>query len=226
MVEKYLKQYVNAPAYADIWYCSLKNDVIDELADECISFLSAKDLNSIAMYRIPSLARRMIVTRGLTRKILSFYVDGIPSDRICLYTTSYGKPYLEPSLNVYFSLSHCSNVLVVAVSRKFEVGIDIENIYGQSHQNIVPFVLSENELEIYIGTDDNHKESVFLTFWTRKEAYVKCLGIGLTDNLNRIDTSDFLSKQIVFQGKYFECFSIDVPEMNCISHLVINANST
>lgn len=226
MVGKYLKQYVNAPEHVDIWYCSLKNDVIDELVDECISFLSDRDLNSIVMYRMPSLAKRTIITKGLTRKILSFYVDGIPPNRICVYTTSYGKPYLEPSLNVYFSLSHCSNMFVVAVSRKLEVGIDVEDIYSQYHQNIAPFVLSDNELEIYMGTDERHKESIFLTFWTRKEAYVKCLGIGLTDELDRIDTSNFLSKQIIFQRKSFKCFSIDISEMNCISHLVVNTNST
>lgn len=98
----------------------------------------------------------------------------------------YGKPFLKNS-NLFFSLSH-SNLYSALVICDREVGIDIEKIiYVDSI-----FKRYFNDEEKKFVNKSNNRDEAFTKIWTRKEACLKRIGIGLNTNLkevNGLDTS-------------------------------------
>ncbi len=105
---------------------------------------------------------------------------GIPPEKIEIFRTEKGKPYVNE--NIYFSISHSMGTVAVIISR-FEAGIDIEKIrpvnYGATR-----IFCTENEKE-YIFSSKNEDEKLirFYTVWTLKEAYLKCTGEGISGGL-------------------------------------------
>lgn len=107
----------------------------------------------------------------------------------------YGKPYLADYPNVFFNLSHCEAGVACAVS-DFEVGADIQEVkpYAEAVANRV---FCGGELDELNRTQDKNLE--FARLWTRKEAYLKMLGAGISDGMKLIDTaavSDILTFDI------------------------------
>lgn len=96
----------------------------------------------------------------------------------------YGKPYLsgKPS----FNLSHSENLLLFSISKDHHIGVDTEQIREIDIKDYTS-VLHPNE-SAYID-NDSHR---FYTIWCRKEALLKCYGIGLCDHMNTIDVTTAL----------------------------------
>ena len=88
-----------------------------------------------------------------------------------------GKGQFDP---VYFNLSHAGEYVALAVS-DIQVGIDIETKQDPGH-GVAEHVFNEEEREAMKASED--PERYFTRLWTRKEAYVKCTGTGITVPLN------------------------------------------
>lgn len=105
----------------------------------------------------------------------------------------HGKPYAQGS-DKYFSVSHSGTVVAIAVDTD-EVGADVEALPEKCRQKLAERFFHPNELSLVIGSDD--KARAFTTIWTRKEAYLKQLGIGISTDLQGFDTtSEELSKRL------------------------------
>ncbi len=111
----------------------------------------------------------------------------------------YKKPYLQNS-EIFFNISHSQNAFVIAISN-FEIGIDIEeNAIELNIEDCMNYAFSEEE----INYCKREVLESFFSIWTLKEAFLKALGIGLTDKLKEINTLDvsiykaFNSKNITF----------------------------
>ena len=87
-----------------------------------------------------------------------------------------GKPYAE-NIDAEFSISHSGNVVVCAVSDK-PVGIDIEKI-RDVNESVARRLFTEDERD-YVFRDGDFSKERFFEIWTRKEAYVKMMGEGLS----------------------------------------------
>ncbi len=87
-----------------------------------------------------------------------------------------GKPYLE-NINVEFSISHSGDIAICAISDK-PVGIDIEKI-RDVNINAVKKLYTPDEQD-YVMEKWALSKQRFFEIWTRKEAYVKMLGKGIT----------------------------------------------
>jgi 4'-phosphopantetheinyl transferase len=137
---------------------------------------------------------RYIATRGVLRNILSLYVDSSPKDlRFCY--SDYGKPYLSAELNpgqICFNQTHSRGLAVYAVTRSRKVGIDVEymnqNIEGEK---IAKKFFSPRENAMLRSVPEKNKKEAFFNCWTRKEAYVKARGEGLSIPLDQFDVSMF-----------------------------------
>ena len=93
-----------------------------------------------------------------------------------------GKPYLEKSpLN--FSISHCNEVVVCSVN-KMKIGIDIEDI-----KNINKYVISKTLTEVERKNMEfsNRRDEYFFRLWTLKEAFIKCIGQGLSYGMRNVE---------------------------------------
>lgn len=107
----------------------------------------------------------------------------------------YGKPYLDKE-NVFFSIAHSGGFVLCAVSDK-EIGADIETIAPLTKEkasDLAKRFFSPNELE-YLSKND-FDPMCFYSIWTRKEAFSKCLGTPLMQNLstNILENENIVTK--------------------------------
>ncbi len=98
----------------------------------------------------------------------------------------YGKPFLSDYPDVHFSISHSTGA-VAFVCDNTPIGIDIEDIAGKKSTKAIRF-FTENEQNYINSGDDIIKTMLFV--WTRKEAYLKMLGKGLSVPLSCFDVLD------------------------------------
>lgn len=111
----------------------------------------------------------------------------IRNDEIVFGRNGYGKPYLKGEPNFYFNLSHTRNAIVVAISDK-PIGIDIEKIRIGSLA-IANRFFDKSEVA-YITREASGKDKRFYEVWTKKEAYVKYIGMGLSVPLYSFNVFD------------------------------------
>lgn len=172
---------MSMPQVTDVWLLPLQ--VGQSRLQQLHGVLSDDEVARAARFRFPHHARRFIAARGLLRSILSRYTDEAPADTRFDYS-EFGKPRLVQSAGapaVYFNLSHSVETAVVAVTRSGETGIDIEFIHPRfEFQEIVAHWFSPEEVAPLTNTQPEHQRLRFYEIWTRKEAYVKAYGCGLS----------------------------------------------
>jgi 4'-phosphopantetheinyl transferase len=134
-----------------------------------------------------------IVARGILRLILASYL-AIEPDRLHFCYNSYGKPALvtpsdRESLN--FNLSHPRHLALYAVTWNRPVGIDLEHIRSDITCDRIAeqFFSPQEQATLKTITPPELKYRAFFNCWTRKEAYIKARGEGLSLPLDRFDVS-------------------------------------
>ncbi len=136
---------------------------------------------------------RFIASRGILREILSRYLGCTPA-QIDLSYESNGKPKLKPTqaikLDLRFNLSHTRNAGLYAISRGKEVGVDIEwTPQIIPWEKIADAFFARKESEKLQKWPANQRAKGFFICWTRKEAYVKARGGGLSIPLDSFEVS-------------------------------------
>jgi 4'-phosphopantetheinyl transferase len=126
---------------------------------------------------------RYVAAHARLRQILSKYT-GIAPSKLTFELSEFGKPSLESATNrhlINFNLSHSGEWLLLGVVRKARIGVDIEEIKPESATSDVAerfFTKRENaELQ---SLPPDQGTIAFFHCWTRKEAYLKALGCGLS----------------------------------------------
>jgi len=107
-------------------------------------------------------------------------VDAVRS-AIELVRGEHGKPRLaaEPE-RLAFNLSHSGDLVLVAVTRGREVGVDVEREKpGRDLVALAERALSAEDATAVRDAGEDERPHVFYALWTRHEARLKCLGIGL-----------------------------------------------
>lgn len=108
---------------------------------------------------------------------------GQPLD-LKLYYGEKGKPYLR-DYPFYFNLSHSGSYVVCALSRQ-EVGVDIQQYRRTDIVRLATRFFSSEEKEALNACHDRKElEQLFYQLWTRKEAYGKLTGEGITAVIDR-----------------------------------------
>lgn len=135
---------------------------------------------------------RFVVGRGLLRFILSRYLE-IAANKLQFCYSSRGKPELAETLNanqIRFNLSHSQELVLYAVTRDRSIGIDVEYIRPMPEaEQIVKSFFSTYENSVFQHLPPDRKQLAFFNCWTRKEAFVKAIGDGLSLPLDRFDVS-------------------------------------
>ena len=129
--------------------------------------------------------RRYVAAHAWLRRILGAYL-GMPPQQLRFATSPHGKPVLlQASRGVgpsplCFNLSHSKDLALIAVTAGIEVGVDIEAVRSDlPGPDLAAGVLSATELdELAQCAAADHADS-FVGCWTRKEACLKALGVGL-----------------------------------------------
>ena len=110
----------------------------------------------------------------------------------------YGKPYIENG--PFFNLSHSGDYVILAISDKAEVGCDIEELRDCDYERMGRAVCTESELAELKSADN--KRDIFFEFWTKKEAFIKCIGEGFHFPPKSLDLSG-VKQYVVYNDKVF-----------------------
>ena len=136
--------------------------------------------------------RNFIVARGILRDVLAGYLDCQPAD-IRFQYEQYGKPGRRSRgtpLGLEFNLSHSSGYFALAVSFGRQVGVDIERVGPLPDlDQIASSSFSDYERNALSALTPEDKLPGFFRCWTRKEAYLKARGDGLSIPLEAFDMS-------------------------------------
>lgn len=154
--------------------------------------LDADERMRATRYRFQSDRARYIATRGLLRTILSRYLPSEPST-LRFVCNRYGKPFLiggREAGSLHFNVSHSHGLAIFAVTRAREVGVDLEYIRADvPHERIVDQFFSPEEVRVFSAVPTCARRDAFFACWTRKEAYIKARGMGLSLPVDRFDVS-------------------------------------
>lgn len=132
---------------------------------------------------------RFIASRSILREILSQYVN-IPPEQIRFRYTAHGKPYFDFATDIFFNASDSNDLALYAITLNREVGIDIEFIRENfAGEEIAERFFSANEVAALQKLPSEQREEAFFNCWTRKEAFIKAIGEGLSYGLDQFDVS-------------------------------------
>jgi 4'-phosphopantetheinyl transferase len=154
--------------------------------------LSRDEMDRAEKYRFAADRDQFIATRSLLRIVLGRYL-GTPPEQLEFCYSAYGKPSLPVELggtSLEFSVSHSSSRVLFAVTRGRQVGIDIERIRPLPEaQALVERYFSSAEQSAFRALPREQQLLAFFRCWTRKEAYIKAKGQGLSLGLDRFVVS-------------------------------------
>jgi 4'-phosphopantetheinyl transferase len=145
------------------------------------SVLSGTERARADRFLQPRDRRRYIIARGCLRRLIGEYLAASPAE-IALSASEFGKPYLsDPSFDLRFNVAHSGELALFAFARGRDVGVDLEAERPDvDWHELSPRYLAPNEVAaISAEPTDSARQTAFFRCWTRKEAYVKALGLGM-----------------------------------------------
>jgi 4'-phosphopantetheinyl transferase len=171
-----------------VWRASLSASAT-RLADYQ-AILADDERNRAARFRNPRHGAHYTVGRGVLRMLLGRYLNQPPQDIRFSYS-QYGKPFIEDTAaTLRFNLSHSQDLALYAFTQQREIGIDIEYIRSvPSRDQIAEQFFSPNETQALRALPAAQQAVGFFNCWTRKEAYIKAHGEGLSLPLDQFDVT-------------------------------------
>jgi 4'-phosphopantetheinyl transferase len=131
---------------------------------------------------------RYISGRGQLRMLIGAHL-GLAPDEIRFRYGAYEKPHL-PGKQMWFNVSHSGSVVLFALTRIGEVGIDVElDDANFARERIAERFFSAREVAVLRSLPAELQARAFLSCWTRKEAFIKARGDGLALPLDSFDVS-------------------------------------
>jgi 4'-phosphopantetheinyl transferase len=166
----------------DVWLTALGAGERD-LLSSYVRLLSAAERERWQRFLVRGAADQYLTGRALLRTTLSRYAP-VPEDAWVFETNAYGCPYVaEPAAlrDLRFNLSHTEGLVACAVTRRGEVGVDVENT-GRAIDPLAlaPAVFAAPEVRDVAATAPEARRQRFFAFWTLKEAYIKARGMGIS----------------------------------------------
>lgn len=167
-----------------LWRAEFDAGCYDAAAAEKV--LADQELQRAARLVQENHRQRFCFSRLALRHILSQYLSIAPQE-IHFLTGPHGKPFVKNKINITFNMSHSRDLIVYAVTRDDEVGIDIEWMNPRYHyQAIAKRFFAAEEYEYWRSSPPSQQAPIFYQIWTRKEAYLKALGLGLYQSLDEV----------------------------------------
>lgn len=137
-----------------------------------------------ARFKFDRHRHRFIAAHAACRLILGRYIDNKP-DMLEFQFNEHGKPYLTTNpTHIEFNLSHSQDRALIGINQHAAIGVDIE--YTGRHPEwykLARRFYSPDEIDYLFQQPENQQRDIFFQIWTRKEAYIKALGTGLSTPL-------------------------------------------
>ncbi len=171
----------------DVWAVSL--DAGQDCLTECGSLLSVDEKSRAERFHFEADKRCYTIARGSLRKLIGLYLKR-EARSITFQINEYGKPSLEDDVALSFNISHSGEMAVMAFSYGRKVGVDIEFIRENiDHESLSVRFFSRAETLVLKSLAEKDRLKCFYETWTRKEAFIKAVGKGLSIPLDQFDVS-------------------------------------
>lgn len=149
--------------------------------------LAADERERAARFYLDRHRARYVVGRGLLRVLVGRYL-GVAAQEVEFAYGEHGKPLLAKP-GPWFNLAHSGGEAVLAFSSSGEVGVDIELVDHRTHGRVAERFFSTLEVETLSSLPAALRSRAFLHCWTRKEAFMKARGDGLSLALDSFDVT-------------------------------------
>ncbi len=173
-----------------VWLVGL--DVLPAEEAGLVSLLQEEELARASRFPFERERRRFTVTRGALRVLLGRYLR-LPPAGVGLCYSSCGKPSLDPAHGpapLGFNVAHSGGKAVLAFSSGRELGVDVEEIRPElATASYARQFFSACEEAEFARLAPALRTLAFYLWWTRKEAFVKAAGQGLSLPLASFDVS-------------------------------------
>ena len=153
--------------------------------------LSTDEQERANRYRFARDRQAFITRRGRLRLILGRYLGLDPASLQFSYNP-YGKPALQPEAagQLCFNLSHSQGLALFAFARQVDIGVDLERLRSDfDHLELAERFFSAGERAELNALPLESRPQAFFLCWTRKEAFIKAHGEGLSLPLDHFDVS-------------------------------------
>jgi 4'-phosphopantetheinyl transferase len=173
-----------------VWTVSFRKDGCD--ITQFLQYLSADEIMKAERFRFEKDKKRFMTMRSVLRNILCSYLEIGAADIEFCYN-QFGKPFISETINprnISFNASSSHGVALIAIALEKDIGIDIEYISRDcEHVEIASEFFSDREQNEFLTLTDATRIEAFYNCWTRKEAFVKAMGEGLSFSLKDFDVS-------------------------------------
>jgi 4'-phosphopantetheinyl transferase len=186
-----------------VWRACLERS--PEVTAALHAVLSADERDRAGRFYLPQHGARYVVGRGLLRVLLATYL-GIRPEHVEFAYGEHGKPLLRdpPSTGptgpdrsarrgpgrLWFNLAHSGAEAVYAFSASAEVGVDVELLdMERTHGRVAERFFAPGEVHSLRSLPSELQPKAFLHGWTRKEAFIKARGDGLSLPLNSFEVT-------------------------------------
>jgi 4'-phosphopantetheinyl transferase len=152
--------------------------------------LSPDEIARANRFVFPNYRAHFIAARAQLRMILSRYLNQSPADLMFDYN-EYGKPAIAtPRSDLQFNISHSHELGLVALTRERLIGVDIERMRSDiDYAQISRQFFAPSEVQKLSDLPIEMQLEAFYACWTRKEAFIKARGLGLTIPLDQFEVS-------------------------------------
>jgi 4'-phosphopantetheinyl transferase len=157
-----------------------------------MNLLSSDERARANRYHFERDRRCFVVGRALLRTILARYLESAPS-KVQFTYGPHGKPSLAEgcgNTRLCFNVADSHELILLAFSRRLELGIDLEYMRDlPDAEQIAARFFSAEEHAVWQSLPADQKVAGFYNCWTRKEAFIKATGQGLSYPLRRFEVS-------------------------------------
>ena len=173
-----------------VWVVDLKPSTSSVAA--LTETLSDDERGRAARFHFDRHRRRFVVRRAALRAVMGRYTDR-PASALRFLCAPRGKPELSACTNprtIHFNSSHSHELCIIAVTRTGPIGVDVEYLRPMPEaEDIARRHFSATEIRDLMAVSSAERERAFFNCWTRKEAYVKAVGDGLSVPLDSFDVT-------------------------------------
>ena len=155
-----------------------------------LKVLSTDEKERLSRFKFLKDADAYLIGKFTTRSLIGKYLSISPADIEFSYS-EHLKPHIKyPTTSMHFNLSHSYKKGMLIFSQKIEAGVDIEYIKATNDlDQIAERFFSHKEVSKYLSLSKADRVIGFFNCWTRKEAFIKAIGDGLSFPLDKFEVT-------------------------------------
>lgn len=180
--------FIPTSSEVHVWAVWLKAP--DDVSSAYRSLLSPEETARADKFAFEHLKRDHEISQGGLRLLLARYLSCLPRDLEFTFGPK-GKPALRGDSQLQFNLSNSGELVLYAFAVDCELGVDVEEVRRMTDlKQIASRYFCEAEAAALLSVNGGQaRQEAFYRCWTRKEAYIKAIGSGLTLPLDQFQVT-------------------------------------